>query len=303
MFSKCFSTFVIATLAMTSAYAEKSNLQDPVYSFSAKIDQVDKLVEDPMGVLAAEHVTRMSLETKARFRWRFDGKKHLFVEPFLRKSTFDRVEDELVLGFFAEYRHPLANNVKIQLRWRSGLELKDDVFTRVAAQVALNTRHTSSRTSRVTARYRYRDQNETKTFSGYDQHEAFVSFQQIWKPTRGNVSRVAGMVYGDFRQAEAVEFDYAEIGVRLNARFEPHRDWDLTAFAKAFIREYDGKFSSDYDFARRDKKLSVGLEAKYQIDKKQSLAGALGWEVNQSNVDIRSYSGPVFRLQYVRKFN
>ena len=303
MFSKCLSIFILATLAVAPAYAQKSNFQDPVYSFSVKVDHVDKLVKDPMGVLNAEHVTRMSLETKARFKWRFDGKKQLFVEPFLRKSIFDRVEDELALGVFAEYRHPLANNDKIQLRWRGGLELTHDVFNRVTAQVTLNTRHTSSRTSRVTARYRYRDQNEEKTFSGYDQHEALVSFQQVWKPAKGSVSRVTGMLYGDFRQADAAKFDYAEIGARVNVRFEPHRDWSLTAFAKAFVREHDGKFSSDYDFARRDKKLALGLEAKYHIDRKQSLDVAFGWEGNQSNVDIRSYSGPVFRLQYVRKLN
>ena len=303
MFSKCLSIFALATLAVTPAVAQKSNFQNPVYSFSTKVDQVDKLVEDPMGVLAAKHVTRLSLETKARFRWRFGGKKQLFVEPFLRQSTFDRVEDELALGIFAEYRHPLTNDNKIQLHWRSGLELTHDVFNRVTTQVALNTRHTPSRTSRVTARYRYRDQNEEKTFSGYDQHEALFSFQQVWKPAKGNVSRVTAMVYGELRQAEAAEFDYTEIGTRINVRFEPYRDWGLTAYAKAFIREYDGNFSSDYDFARSDKKLAVGLEAQYKIDKNQSLAGAFGWEVNQSNIDVRSYSGPVFRLRYLRKLN
>jgi hypothetical protein len=303
MFGKCPGIFILATFAMTPAVAQQSGIQDPVYSFSAKLDQVDKLVEGPTGVLAAEHVTRMSLEAKARFKWRFDGQKQLFVEPFLRQSTFDPVEDELAFGVFAEYRHPLGGNDKIQLRWRAGLEVTHDVFKRVTAQVVLDKSNISSRTSRVTARYRYRDQNDEKTFVGYDQHEAFVSFEQVWKPAKGSISRVSGMVYGDFRQADAAEYDYAEFGARVNVRLDPHQDWDVMAVAKAFVREYDGNFSSDYDFSRRDKKLAVALEAKYHIDKKQSLAGAFGWEINQSNVDIRAYSGPVFRLQYEMKFN
>ena len=291
MFREYFGFILLVIFAATPVFSQKLDFRDPVYTFNAKVDQVDKLIESPTGILMAEHVTRMTFETKARFEWRYDGNNQLFVEPLIRKSVYHIAEDELTLGVFAEYRHPLAIDDKMQLRWRGGLELRQDVFNRITMQVALNTHHSKSRTSRSTLRYRYRNQNEARTFKGYDQHEVFVSFQQAWKPVAGKIKQVTGMVYGEFRKADAGRFDYTEIGARLNVRFEPHQDWKLTTFAKGFIRKYGGNFSSDYDFVRRDQRLAVGVEANYDLGQKQSVSGALGWEVNRSNIKTRSYSG------------
>lgn len=303
MFRKILGFSLVATFVATAVSAQEFSQRKPVYTFRAMIDQDDELIEGPTGALVAKLVTRMTAEAKARFEWRDGTGKQLFVEPFIRIRHYPRAEDEQNLGIFGEFRYPMAHNDKMQLRWRGGIEQKQDIYERVTLQVALNTRHSKSHTSRANLRYRYRDQDEAKTFDGYDQHEMFVSFQQAWMPAKGGINRISGMVYADVRHADAEQYDYTEIGARLKVRFYSHKDWAWTAFAKGFVREYVGNFSTDYDFARRDKRLTVDLEARYDLGQLRSLVGAVGWEENRSNVETRSFSGAVLRLEYTMQFN
>jgi hypothetical protein len=298
MYKTAFSLVVLAIFLGASVSAQGLTPRDTIYTFNTAIDRVDKLVDGSNGVLAAEHVTRMTTEAKARFAWRDDAGSQLFVEPFVRRTHFQTVEDDFNFGVFAEFRHQLSDNEKGQLRWRAGLEQSQDTFTRFTSQVMLNTRHSKSLTSQSTLRYRYRDQNDAQTFSGFDQHELLMSFQQVWKPADGPVNRISNKVYGDFRQADADQFDYAEFGIALQARYEPQRDWALTAKAKGFVRQYGDAFSSDYNFARQDRRLTVDLEARYDLGGGQTILGAAGWATNRSNIKTRAFSGATFQLAY-----
>jgi hypothetical protein len=102
--------------------------------------------------------------------------------------------------------------------------------------------------------------------------------------------------YGDFRDAEANRFDYNEIGARLQVRYEPRDKWRITGRLKAYARDYKGSFSTDFYFARSDRRLAVEVDVRYQIDDNAHVFGAFGWEVNRSNIAIRDFSGPTFRL-------
>ncbi len=301
--TKIFHSFLVFGLLMApSAMAQEFKLRDPVYTLSTTLDTVSKLLEDPTDALVAQHVTRLTTEAKARFEWRDDVGRKLMIDPFLRKYHYSSVEDELQFGVFAEFRHPVSQEDKSELRWRGGIEHAQDVFTRTTLQALINTRHSKSHSSQAMLRYRYRDQDDAQTFSGFDQHEMYASFQQTHVPDVGDIKRINGVIYGDFRQAAAPQFDYAELGARMTIRFEPRDGWDLTAKASGFIREYRSDFSGAGS-ARRDERFKVGLESKYDLGGRQTLSGAFGWETNRSNLAGRTFSGPVVRIDYTIKFN
>jgi hypothetical protein len=303
MFKIIYGLIAIAFFGGTSLHAQGLKPHDTILTFESSIERVDTLVERPTGVLASQYVISETIEAKARFEWRNDAGAQFFVEPVLSVNHYPLVEDDHYFGVFAEFRHQLAFNDKMQLRWRGGVEQSHDTFTRFAAQLTLNTRASETRASQVILRYRFRDQDEAKTFSGYDQQEYFVAFQQVWMPIDSDFTQISGKVYADVRHADAMRFNYAELGAHLQVRLEPEPAWTVTATAKGFVRHYGDAFSTSYNFARQDRRLTIDLEASYDFGNGQTIAGAVGWGGNRSNVDIRDFSGATFRLEYAMQLN
>lgn len=289
-------------LIAPSALAQEFTQRDPVFTFSTGIETTPKLVDSPDDGLIMQHVHRLTTEAEAHFEWRDDAGRKLIVRPFLQKNHYAAVEDELQFGLFAEFRHPVFQDQKSELRWRGGAEHSHDVFTRTTLQATLNTRHDTVHSSQATLRYRYRNQDDARTFSGFDQHEIYASFQQTYFPELADVKRISGTFYGDLRQAAEAQFDYTEFGARMTIRFAASEEWDVTAKARGFIRDYRSK-SSGTGVARRDERIALAIEAKYDLGDMQNLLGGIGWEANQSSLSTRTFSGPVVRIEYSAKFN
>ncbi|MEP5761692.1 MAG: hypothetical protein ABJ327_20735 [Litoreibacter sp.] len=305
MFRKTLSYCMLAVFFAAQAAAQNHNRQNPVFTFDASIDQVDKLVEGPNDVLASAFVMGTTSEVKARFEWRNDAGGRTFLDPFLRFDAFPEAKTPqvLILGVFAEHRQKLTYNENVQLRARAGLEYSRNAFSRITLQAALNIRHDKANTSQVMVRYRYRDQDDAQTFGGFDQHEMYMSFRRTWKPDHELFTRVSSLIYCDFRQAEERRFDYLEVGTRLQIRVEPQQNWRLTATAKGFVRQYGDNFSTTRNILRHDQRLSIDVGARYEVDARQNIRGTLGWVTNRSNIKTRAFSGATFRLEYAIDLN
>jgi hypothetical protein len=299
--NKLLNIFIAAILCSTTqAHSGDWTRRDPVFKFSSSIGTDDELVVGSTGNLTTEMVTNVITETKARFAWRNDTGNQLFLDPFIRTITypFETNDDEIILGVFGEYRHNLQHKDKLQLRLRGGLERSQDVFNRFTGQITLNKRSTPARANQISLRYRFRDQNDAKTFVGYDQHELRVSYQNIWTPRDSQIKRVSTTIYGDFRKADASRFDYTEVGARLQVQLKPTNRWAITGRAKGFVREYGQDTSNGAKFSRSDQQFSVELNARRNIRKDAYVDGTIGWKINKSNLASRDVSGIVARLGY-----
>jgi hypothetical protein len=301
MLKGIFSFILLNLLAVIPASAQHFIPREPSFTFRTSIDRVSKLTENPSGVLASGLIPRLTTQAKAQFEWRNGQGHRIFIDPFVRFNHFPTNVDEFIFGVFVQYRHSLPSNDKIELRWTAGFERSQDIYDRATLQLKLKTRHNKSSFSQATLRYRYRDQDDAKTFVGFDQHELYASFAQTITPSKGPIKRVTGKIYGDVRQADAARFDYTEVGAQVNVRFDVHQDWKLIAKANGFVRQYRSDFLTS-DVSRRDQRMSVGLEVRYDLGAKQTISGTIAFEKNRSTIQSRAYSGGVFRLEYKKRF-
>ncbi|WP_179378204.1 hypothetical protein [Jannaschia marina] len=298
----------MAALLAQQAGAQGFVAGDPTYAFTMEARTEDEVVEGPGGLFRTERLGAVEARLSARYRWRDDAGREIFVDPFVTATGFpsERDLDELTVGVFAEYRTDLPGQERLQLRLRGGVEHKtaffDSVFNRITLQAVLNLRQDGGRSTQFGLRYRYRDQNDAETFAGFDQHEYLLSLRHAWRPERGPFDQIAATVYAEFRRAEADRFGYDELGLRLQGRYDSSDDWRITARLAAFARDYGGPFSATYPFARQDRRLQGEIEARRDLGNGRSVFGAIGLERNGSNIPIRRYSGATLRLGYAISF-
>lgn len=197
-------------------------------------------------------------------------------------------------AFDAEYRTDL--NPDLQLRVFGSFDGKygdtGEVFNRIRGGAQLRYRSSREHLSWARVRLGYRNQNEAKTFDGYDQGERLVELGHDWRPW-GDRRAFIVTGYGDFRDADAERYSYQEYGLRLIARQPVNDDLDLSLRVSAFERQYDGLFSGSYPEERDDTRLRAVMQADYKLQDNVTLTAYAGWERNASNVPVRDYEGAV----------
>ena len=63
-------------------------------------------------------------------------------------------------------------------------------------------------------------------------------------------------------------------------------------------REYGGDFSATRTFAREDTRWKATGRVEHRLGDRVSVFGEAGYVDNDSNIDLRSYSGAVFQIGF-----
>jgi len=300
----CFYIIASTFLFSHQAYALELQKKKPLLSFSSYIGNSDEVTSRSDRSFATELLTGLHTKASARFEWRGNDGDRFYLIPTLGTSLYSSNKnlDEATFGVFGEYRHNLKTNKAIQLRFRGGLEhsnnLFESKFNRLTLQSTTSVKYNKRQSTQFTLRYRYRDQNDAQTFSGFDQNELMASLRHAWRPNKSKITLITTTLYGDIRRAEAERFSYNEIGARFQTRYIPRENWTITGRLKAYARDYQDTFSSTFSLDRSDRRVTAEIEAKYKLKSGHSIFGSIGWDQNNSNVRIRDFSGLLFKVGY-----
>ena len=284
--------------------AQGFDLDDANVRLRGAIGTTARVADQSSDVAQTELLTGPTLSAVGRLRWRNDARDELSVEAGLRTQAFPTNPeiDDLNLSLFGEYRTNLESFENAQLRLRFGIDrnsrFPDERFVRYSAQAALNLRSTSGPSSIYTLRYRYRDQNEDNSFDGFDQNEFFGSARYAWSFRDQALNQIAVTPFFDIRDADADNFDYTEVGVRMQARYRLDDDLNLIGRARLYARNYEDDFSAAFPVRREDRRITVEAELRKAFGGNRVVFAAIGLDDNRSNIDVRDFDGVTFRAGF-----
>ncbi|WP_291845223.1 hypothetical protein [Maricaulis sp.] len=172
----------------------------------------------------------------------------------------------------------------------------DRHYTRLQGEGQLRYRPSGDRETvfRVRAnQYDFGDQ----VVAGLDQNQLRLGVEQYgYGEGRATGWYVAGFLTTS--DADADRFSFDEIQARARAW------WPLADTTRGELRfeagrrEYDGDFSTAQAFAREDSRWKATGRVEHRLGERVTLFGEAGYVDNESNIDLRSYSGAVFQIGF-----
>jgi len=112
------------------------------------------------------------------------------------------------------------------------------------------------------------------------------------------LSQIAFTPFIDVRDADANNFDYTEVGARLQARYKLGDDFNLIGRARLYARNYEDDFSDVFPEPREDRRVTVEAELRKGFGEGRVVFGAIGWDDNRSNIAVRDFDGVTFRAGF-----
>lgn len=295
---------LLITASSQTAKAQGYQYEGSEVVIGTEIDTVAQVTDQSSDVAQLQQFTVPTFSVSGNFRWRNERGDVISIEPGYSARTFsgETTLDDNTVSLFGNGTYNLPNSDRAQLRFRAGIErnarFPDERFVRYTAQAALNMRQDGGRSTTYTLRYRYRDQNEGNSFEGFDQSQYLASVRYSWFSRERPIELFAVTPFIDVRDADADNFDSTAIGVRTQARYRVEDDLAVTLRANVLARDFDSDFSQAFPVAREDRRFSVEAEIRKDLSNNGSLFGAIGYETNNSNIEVRDYDGATFRLGY-----
>ena len=233
-------------------------------------------------------------ESYLTYRARDDGSLLLrggfIMSRFAENAAYDRYGFDAA----AEYRRDLDQQENWQLRLQGDLRSvageDGHIFTRQRLGALVNKRHSPEHSSRGRLVVGRRDQNESNTFSGFDQTEWRAELGHAWRPRRDRLF-LLGTAYLETVDADDDRFTYDGIGVWGLARVPVADRLEVTARLTAYRREYEDAFSASIPESRRDTRLWPRASVDYFLTDRWIAFGEVGYDINVSNIETRDYDG------------
>lgn len=295
---------LLIALGSAPATADGLELIGSGISLRAEVGTSAEVSDESSDIAATDLLTGTTLNIQGLYRWRNALGHEIRLEPGLTTTFFpsDSDLDDFDVSLFGEYRFDLAQLDRTQLRLRFGVDrnarFTAERFRRYTAQAALNIRRDGGQSMTYTLRYRHRDQNEATSFDGFDQDE-FAGNARFARFSRDRTLELLAVTpFFDIRDADAANFDFKEVGARIQARYRLADDLTLTARGRASYREFGDDFSAVFPIEREDRRTSADLELRKDIGERGAVFGSIGYDRNNSNVPVRDFSGATFRLGF-----
>lgn len=165
----------------------------------------------------------------------------------------------------------------------------DQHYTRFQGEGQLRYRPADNRETvfRVRAnQYDFGDQ----VVAGLDQNQLRLGIEQYgYGENRRSGWYVAGFLTNS--DADANRFSFGEVQARARTWWPLGEDTRGELRLEAGRREYDGDFSALQAFAREDTRWKATGRVEHGVGERVTLFGEAGFVDNDSNIDLRSYSG------------
>lgn len=302
-YAACFA-MVLCTTTNQPVAAQGFTLDEANVRVGGSVGTSAQVSDQSSDVASTDLLVGPTVEALGRLQWRNADRDQLSLEAGLTTQAFPSSPDidDLTASVFGEYRTNLERIDNAQLRLRLGVErnsrFPEERFIRYTAQTALNLRASGGPSATYILRYRYRDQNEGNSFDGFDQNEIFGSARYAWSFRNRALNQIAFTPFFDIRDAEADNFDYTEVGARLQARYEVNDDLNLIGRARYYTRNYEDIFSTAFPLEREDQRFTIEAELRKDVSESGSLFAAVGWDNNTSNIAVRDFDGTTFRVGF-----
>ncbi|EEX11673.1 hypothetical protein CSE45_4772 [Citreicella sp. SE45] len=292
-------TFIASLLVLGTAgslWAEQGWQTD--LTFLADRDAVDDRHDDG---LQLELETRFvyGLKTSRRFeaagRGWTDLSFGLSRERYPDAENNDRLYLDAELLGIAPLDHPFWTQLRLGAQARHAIGPEGEVYSRMRLSGALRFAPAQRQTVQLRARIGYREQNDLKTFRGYDQHEYLFDVMHLWGSEDWS-RRVTTTLYAERRDAEAARFSYDELGLRFSYRQRLDPDTDLVAKTALFTRDYNAGGRYDERFHG-----SFGIETA--LTERLNMEAYVGYETNDSTNARKSYHGSLLGMMFMIPLN
>ncbi|MGR3378911.1 hypothetical protein [Salipiger abyssi] len=191
--------------------------------------------------------------------------------------------------------HPFWTQLRLGAEARHASGPDGEVYSRLRLSGALRFAPAPRQTVQLRARIGYREQNDLKTFRGYDQREYLFDAMHLWGSEDWS-RRVTTTLYAERRDAEAARFSYDELGLRLSYRQRLDPDTDLVAKTTLFARDYDAGGRYDERFQMR-----FGIETA--LTERLNMEAYVGYEANESTNGRKSYRGGLLGVMFTIPLN
>lgn len=292
-------TFTASLLVLgmaSSLWAEEDWQTDLI--FLADRDAVDDRHDDG---LQLELETRFVYGLKTSRRFEAAGRGWTDLSFGLSRERYPDAENNDRLYLDAEILrtvpldHPFWTQLRLGAQARHASGPDGEVYSRMRLSGALRFAPAQRQTVQLRARIGYREQNDLKTFRGYDQREYLFDVMHLWGSEDWS-RRVATTLYAERRDAEAKRFSYDEFGLHLSYRQRLDPDTDLVAKTALFSREYDAGGRYDERF-----QLSFGIETV--LTERLNMEAYVGYETNDSTNGRKSYGGSLLGVMLTIPLN
>lgn len=222
--------------------------------------------------------------------WRFEQQARL--------RRYDERDDlnSFLLTPRIQYWAPVGENWQARLIAEASVLNRDGDrhYTRLQGEGQLRYRPADDRETvfRVRAnQYDFGDQ----VVAGLDQNQLRFGIEQYgYGENRNSGWYVAGFV--TLSDADVDRFSFGETQARARAWWPLREDTRGELRFEVGRREYDGDFSASQAFAREDTRWKATGRVQHSFTDRVSVFGEAGYVDNDSNIDLRSYSGAVFQV-------
>ena len=191
--------------------------------------------------------------------------------------------------------HPFWTQLRLGAEARQAIGPDGAVYSRIRLSGALRFAPAQRQTVQLRARIGYREQNDLKTFPGYDQREYLFDLMHLWR-SEDRSRRVTTTLYAERRDAEAARFSYDELGLRLSYRQRLDPDTELVAKTVLFTRDYDAG-------GRYDERFQVSFGIETALTERLNMEVYVGYETNESTQAGKSYRGGLLGMMFMIPLN